>query len=167
MNSSEAKKIPHRVIKADTSLQVKVGTGPLNAETIKQCQDIIDNFDEDFAPEAAKFLNALKQAIANARQNDAKDSETLNALTTPVMQLKANASLFGYQLIGNLANIMLSFLESIKSIDNDVIDIIEAHQKTISLIVLKQLKGDGGATGKIMEQELQQACNRYYSKRSR
>ena len=82
-----------------------------------------------------------------------------------VMQLKANAAVFRYTLIGNLANIMLGFLESVRTIDGDVIEIVAAHERTLSVIVIKKIEGDGGTNGKLLEEELQNACKRYLNKK--
>jgi hypothetical protein len=79
--------------------------------------------------------------------------------------LKANATTFKYTLIGNLANIMLSFLETIVVMDKDAIEIVGAHHNTLHMIIVRKLRGDGGEAGRQITLELQQACDRYYNKR--
>ncbi|MCB1531787.1 MAG: hypothetical protein KDJ35_02845, partial [Alphaproteobacteria bacterium] len=64
------------------------------------------------------------------------------------------------------ANVMLSFLEAVKELDEDVVRIVEAHHKTLSAIVIKKMQGDGGQAGKLMEDELRAACKRYFSKKA-
>jgi hypothetical protein len=81
------------------------------------------------------------------------------------MELKANAATFRYSLIGNLANIMLSFLESLTVMDKDAIEIVKAHHSTLHMIIVRKMTGDGGEGGKQLQKELQQACDRYYHKR--
>jgi hypothetical protein len=154
-----------KVIKASTNLQTKVGTGPLDEKTIERCQDVMDNNDVDFAPLAMEYLNKLEEAITAVKSGSLSMKENVQAMTAPVMQLKANATTFKYSLIGNLANVMLSFLEGIKEIDGDVIAIVGAHHQTLKAIVLKKMSGDGGATGRVMEEELKGACARYFSKK--
>jgi len=94
-------------------------------------------------------------------------SEIKAILTAPVMELKANAAIFKYALIGNMANIMLSFLETITQMDNDAVEIVKAHHNTLHMIVVKKMSGDGGAGGKMLLQELQQACDRYYQRKAK
>lgn len=154
-----------KVYKANKMLQAKVGKGPLDERTVEKCQQVMDNNDVEFAPLAMEYLNKLEEAINSAKQSDTDMAATVNAMTAPVMQLKANATTFKYNLIGNLANVMLSFLEGIKEIDNDAIEIVAAHHRTLTAIVLKKMKGDGGAAGAQMEDELKGACKRYFSKR--
>ena len=154
-----------RVHKASNLLQAKVGTGKIDEGTVERCQNIMDNNDVEFAPVAKEFLDKLSSAIQEARKDDADKDAAVKSITEPVMQLKANAAMFKYHLVGNLANVMLSFLEAVKELDNDVIEIVSAHHQTLSAIVIKQMKGDGGAHGKEMEQELKGACARYFGKR--
>lgn len=157
----EEKKQP-RVIKANYMLQAKIGSGPLDEKVVARCQQVMDENDVDFAPLAKEFLDKLKTAIEQAKTGELSLEQSVQAMTQPVMELKANAAIFKYSLIGNLANVMLSFLEAIKKMDPTVIDIVDAHHKTLTAIVNNKMKGDGGATGKKLEQELKDACKRYF-----
>ncbi|MCD8498229.1 MAG: hypothetical protein LRZ85_09310 [Alphaproteobacteria bacterium] len=161
MESKKAK-----VIKANYELQQRVGTGTLDEEKVAECEKIIQENNIDFAPMATDFLNKLAQAIQFAKSPDVDLVQAKQKMTQPVMELKANAAIFKYDLIGTLANVMLSFLEAVKTIDKTVIDIVEAHHKTLSIIVLKKMSGDGGEAGKLFEQELKEACKRYFTKAS-
>lgn len=154
-----------RIIKANYVLQAKVGSGPLDNKVVEKCQKVIDNNDVDFAPLAKEFLDRLATAISRAHNDNANTSEIIQEMSQPVMQLKANAALFKYDLIGKLANVMLSFLESVKTIDKTVIEIVDAHHKTLSAIILKKMMGDGGSYGIQLEQELKDACVRYLQKK--
>lgn len=155
-----------KVHKADTILQQRVGTGPLDEQVVEKCQKVMDENKVDFKPLANEYLDKLHEAIEIAKKGEVSKFEATQGITTPVMQLKANASTFRYNLIGNLANVMLSFLESIKDLDDDAITIVEAHHQTLKAIVTKEISGDGGPVGKQMEEELKSACKRYFSKRA-
>lgn len=162
MIDMEEKKSQPRVIKANYVLQAKVGSGPLDEKKITECQKVMDNNEVDFAPLAEEFLNKLKIAINEAKSGEIGLEEAKQSMTQPVMELKANAATFKYDLIGNLANVMLSFLEAIKSLDKTVIEIVDAHHKTLTAIIHTKMKGDGGSNGKQLEQELKDACKRYF-----
>jgi len=85
-------------------------------------------------------------------------------LIKPIMELKANGGMFKYDLVGKLAGIMLSFLEHISEFNSDALEIINAHEKTLSLIIAKTMNGNGGDLGKTLITELEGACDRYYRK---
>lgn len=166
MTDTEAANKKIKVHKADLQLQTKIGTGPLDERTVERCQKVMDTNKVDFTPLAMEYLDKLEKATTAAKSADPITSEHIQAITTPVMQLKANATTFHYNLIGNLANVMLSFLESIQKLDGDAISIVQAHHQTLKAIVLKKITGDGGAVGKQMEEELKGACKRYFAKRT-
>lgn len=165
MNAPPPQQKDVTILRANKSLQAKVGAGPLDERVVERCQKVMDSNTVDFAPLALEYLGKLEEAIALARNGSIDMKQAVHDMTAPVMQLKANASTFKYTLIGSLANIMLSFLEAIKEMDSDVIAIVNAHHQTLKAIVLKKMTGDGGAVGKTMEEELKGACARYFSKK--
>lgn len=159
---SEEKKV--KIIKATHMLRIKVGAGGLDEELIGQCQDILDKNEVDFTPMALNYLAELREAMQNIKDRDIFIKDPLQSLTKPVMQLKANAAPFKYDLVGRLATIMLNFLETIKTVDEDVLKIIDAHHKTLSAIIYNKIQGDGGELGREMEDELKAVCARYLAK---
>ncbi len=154
-----------RIYKASKMLQQKVGAGPLNEDDIERMQMAMDSNNVDFAPLGQKFLDELAAALKRARTEDIHFEEKKKIITAPVMQLKANAAIFHYHMVGNLANVMLSFLEAIKDMDKDALDIVAAHHTSLNAILLKRMSGDGGEMGDLMVSELKDACARYYAKK--
>jgi hypothetical protein len=146
-------------------LKMKAGSGGLPQQTIAKAQNFMDNYKIDFRPEAEKLnqnLEAASKAIMKAVNENAPCDK--DQLIVPVMQLKANAGQFKYQLISDVADICLQFLESLETYDLEVLDIVRAHQKTIHIIIESDLKGDGGKNGFQLVEELHKACQRYYKK---
>jgi hypothetical protein len=163
MNNDNKKK--PTITKANMKLQMKVGKGPLDENTVKPAQNVIDKNDVDFGPLGLEILKKLENALLAASDPSISMDKVKAILTAPVMELKANAAIFKYGLIGNLANIMLHFLETIVSLDSDAVDIVRAHHKTLQMIVVRKMAGDGGDTGKMLTAELQGVCDRYYNKK--
>ena len=164
MEPDNPEKKEARVIKASGLLQAKVGTGPMDERVVERCQQVIDTNTVDFAPLGKQYLDRLAAAVAQARSNPG-DAQATQNMTEPVMQLKAHAATFHYPLVGQLANIMLAFLENIRALDTDVLDIVAAHHQTLSAIITKNMRGDGGAHGLQLQKELQGACQRYFEKK--
>ncbi len=156
-----------RTIKASRLLQAKVGVGPLvDEKLITRSQKLIDGNEVDFAPMAQEYLSLLQTAIDEAKKPGRDDKIVLDELVNAVMQIKANATMFDYDLMGGLANVMLNFLETLEAIDNDVIDIVEAHQKTQQMVIGNKMKGGGGEFGRTVTAELKDACKRYFAKKA-
>lgn len=156
-----------RVIKANRLLQSKVGTGQINEKQIAQCQKLIDDVDIGFEEIAHSLLDDLKKAVANARRNHATEDnqDLIDRMTAPIMQIKGQAGMFHYELLGDLSGVTLNFLESVDDIDKHVIEIMEAQCKTVDAILKSRLKGSGGKQGETLRQELYDACERYFTKK--
>lgn len=154
-----------RIIKANYMLQAKVGKGPLDERVVKKMEEVMQQNTIDFYPLAMEYLDDLKNAIEKTRNGEYDHKQAAEEFTTPVMEIKSNAATFKYDLVGRLANVMMTFLESFDEIDEDVIDIVEAHHKTLTAIISKRMSGDGGQSGKILEDELKAACARYKAKK--
>ena len=153
------------IIKANYRLQQKVGMGPLDQKVVEQCQTVIDKNEVDFVPLGLSILKKLEDALSRANDVSINMDQMKAILIEPVMELKANATTFKYTLIGNLANIMLNFLETITVLDKGAVEIVRAHHNSLHMIVVRKMSGDGGAGGKMLVDELQQACTRYYNKK--
>lgn len=162
MSDENQKPLVH---KANYQLQKRIGKGPIDAKALERAQSMIEEAADDFEPLAMTFLSKLKVAIDKAQKDEGSVEDQIKNMTSPVMELKANAKMFKYDLVSSLANIMLGFLETIDKLDKDAIDIVAAHQQTLQLIVMKKMTGDGGEHGQLFQRELRDAVQRYFSKR--
>ncbi len=165
MTSSEQKTPKARIISANYDLQNRVGAGPLDEKKVQRAEEVIQNNTVDFKPMALGFLQELIDGTNTAKQSDLPLKDRLAAMTRPVMNLKANAGMFGYTLVTKLTNVMLGFLEHIDDLDKDAVEIVAAHHATLTLIVTRSMKGDGGPDGDALVKELTEACKRYYSRK--
>ena len=153
-----------KVRKASKELQMKAGTGNVPDKSIEKAETAIEVNKQDFKPMAVDYLKRLRKAVEQAR-HDAQDGQAcLHAMAAAVMDLKANASMFDYQCVTDLAGIMLNFLETIEQPDAEVVEIVDAHRKTLEAIIAREMTGTGGRQGKLLQKELQGAINRYYKK---
>lgn len=150
------------VIRANYLLKAKVGSGTIDPIMIKRCQEIIDGNTFDFSPIAQELLINLADTIRKTKSLEISEKEAVHRMILSVMQLKANASIFHYELVGNLALIMLGFLEGLIKLDDTAIEIVAAHHRTLHTIITKKMKGNGGNHGRMLEKELKNACSRYY-----
>ena len=156
-----------KIIKATQDLQIKAGSGEIEASRIKRAEETIEMNTHDFVPTAEEFLKRLESGIRTARTGVGTEADLIAGMTRPVMELKANAQMFKYDLVSILANVMLGFLEHIQGLDKDAIDIVDAHHKTLSLIIHKRMKGDSGSNGALLKMELEDAVQRYFIKLAR
>ncbi len=156
-------------VKASTDLINKTGADKLDEAAIEKSQDVIDQNKTVFPPIAIGFLNQLKDTLDKARDTplDQQSGYLHEDLTLPIMQLKANARIFKYDLVGNLSDILLAFLENINEIDPVIIEILESQRKTLSHLVNYGLDDSVNKTSEDFETEVKALCNRYMKARTK
>jgi hypothetical protein len=155
-----------KFIKPPNRLKQKVGQGGIDESLLVKADDFIKEAPIDFKPLAEELLKDLKQTVNIARQSKTNDAKKLanDNLSNAIMQLKASGGMFRYQLISDIAALALHFLESIEQLNDDALQVIEVHEKTIQVIVQNGLSGNGGSEGYALVKELEKACQRYYKK---
>lgn len=154
------------LISPPNEIKQKVGSGGLDETVLAKAQEMLESNTEDFAPVAAGLMEAMNDAIQNARSGAAKGEPAIEALIYPAMQLKAQGGMFKYPLVTEICNILVNFLETVTDLDKDVLDIATAHRRAVHAVIAGKIQGDGGKTGKELKDALMDACNRYYRSRA-
>lgn len=160
----EMKTAKPRFINPPNRLKAKVGDGGIPSGLLNQGQEFIETNPINFEPYAHEFLRRIEEAMNAVRKADTMTPQLHDQLNQPVMELKANGGMFQYYLVSMIADVVLQFLENVENIDEDALDIVKAHNKTLVTILNSRLKGDGGREGAALTKELLDACTRYYKK---
>ncbi len=155
-----------KITKASYALQDKAGKGEIDPILIIRADRFIEENTEDFTPLALEQMARMARVLERIKLNEHRIPEAIQELVGPVMQLKANGRFFKYDLITSLAEMMLSFLESIDRLDDDVVALVDTHLASVQLIIARKIKGNGGADGKLLLKELEDAIRRYNKKRA-
>lgn len=145
-------------------LKARVGSGGIDEKKIEAAQTAIEKADIDFLPMAQKFLEQWIEATNEISSSPDKFQESIERLIYPVMQIKANGGMFRYNLLSNVADIALQFLEEIETFDADVLKVVRAHENAVRVILANKMTGDGGRQGQELINELDKACQRYFKK---
>lgn len=151
-------------IKPPNRLKSKIGSGGLDEAILEKAQALLESNTVDFQPQAEIHLEALESAINDYKTGRKKGEYAVEALIFPAMQLKSKGSMFGYPLITDIGQNLVNFLEVVIRLDDDAIDIISAHKKTMHMVATGRITGPGGKQGEALLQELHQACGRYFGK---
>lgn len=162
--SKEAKK--PRFINPPNRLKAKVGIGGIDERLLDKAQNYIKTVEINFKPTAKQLLdeaiNSFKDLAAAQTQN--AKNKARDDLASSIMQIKANGGMFGYQLMGEIAASALHFIEHCANVNQDAMNVVDVHLKSMHLILANNLKGDGGQEGYALVKELEKACTRYYKK---
>lgn len=152
---------PGKLVVPENNLKQKVGNGGFSAATLAKAQDNLDKNDIDFRPMATDYVTSLGGMITDIRAGTIKPEEAIDAVMFPVMQLRAQGSLFKYPSITKISHILIDCLETVKSIDKDVLELVEGYKKSVQAMIALQLKDDANPAVKELCTALGDACGRY------
>lgn len=149
-------------------LKNKIGNGGLSEDILSKAQALLENNTIEFGPLGEMYLDSIMKGIEQARTPaaGADQEKIIEAILIPAMQLKSNGGMFHYNLVTQIGDLFIRFLESIATIDTDAFEIIIAFHTTLRAIILGRIKGDGGQRGEALQQALVDACHRYFDKAS-
>lgn len=154
-----------RFFKANKVLQAKVGTGALDPAVLQKMQTYMDDFTADVDDLLRAQLEIAQTETANASSSAGYEPEQfLPKLANAIMQLKAIGSMFGHKTIGELAAVTLAFLDTAQRLDPDALEIVEAHNRAVNVVLNAGTQGINAATGMVLSSELQAAVVRYMQK---
>lgn len=142
-------------------LKSKIGSGGIDEQRLARAEKLIEEGDIGFPEYILQQREILLESIAVV----SKETDTaLEQLLLPVMSLKAHGKMFGYNLVSELSIDVLHLLEHIKVLNQDSLDILAVYERLLKTIADKELKADGGSVGKVIADELNAACERYFDK---
>lgn len=153
-----------RKIKASVALQQKVGTGKIDEKAVEKAQAVMSENKVDFTPLALPQIELLQEAIKNAK-GGREDEELMNDITLPIMNLKANAATFNYPIISEICGTVLTFLEHVGKIDDEVIVIVDNLCKAVMVIVSQKITDKENPVAVGLIKEFKDVCKRYMEKR--
>lgn len=146
-------------------LKQKLGSGGISEATLVKAQQALEDNTTDFRPFATVLLTLLDNAIEHARKPTSESEPAIEAMIYPAVQLKAQGAMFHFPLVTDLSDILVSFLETVTGVDEDVLEIVVAHKTAISAVISNNMTGSGGAQGKELRDSLTDVCIRYYKLR--
>lgn len=155
-----------RFFKADYELQKKVGTGTLDPNTVSKVQTYLDSVQADITPELRAHLDAINLALAEARKVNYEREAFLPQILKPLMDTKSLGGMYHEMMICRISSFVLTFLEDVRKLDNDVIDIVTAYTKVAKLMMDLKIKDETNPHGQSFLSEIRNACKRYYDKQS-
>lgn len=144
-------------------IKVKVGSGGLDESRLDRADKYINQTDIGFNKTALTYVEKIEDLIEviHASKSEKMPEELANIF----MEIKATGGMFQYQLLSKIAGIALHFLENTRAeINEDIFHVIQANTKALRAAIAVNIKGEGGAKGAALVQELQNASARYFEK---
>lgn len=153
-----------RFYKADLALQQKIGTGPLDPTAVARMQDYLDSVQVDITPRLRELLNTLETAITQAAPVAYDRDAFLPGISRPLMEIKSESGMFHEMMVCRVSSFVLTFLEDVRKLDRDVLDIISAYVKVARMLLDLKIQDEKNPVGQSCLSEIRNATKRYYDK---
>ncbi|MFP4314443.1 MAG: hypothetical protein ACLFR0_08980 [Alphaproteobacteria bacterium] len=153
-----------KIVKPKNTLKEKVGDGGFNPESIKRAQTTIEENVVDFKPIATHYLGEIKKALSDEKTR-ANPEVLYGQLLDQLTQLRAQGAMFQYPAITLLTDTVVDLLDSLKSVDKTILEIIHAYEQSAMILLAKGIKSDQDKTCQILSKELNMVCSKYKEKK--
>ena len=139
-----------QVIKPPNTLAVKASkvTGSSIADKLDQAEAKIAEFGKDFPKWGLDEIEKIESALAAVRQLPENQDELIGNIYGQAMDLTSQAGGFGFTLITEIGNSLKNFTESRQDASAREIDIIAAHVDALRVVLVQNIRGDGGKVGR-------------------
>ena len=130
-------------------LKAKTGSGKVKLDTdaIQRAESAIEKIGQDFPNRAQTDLDEMEKALGAARQNPQQQEDYLMQIFRRAMELKGQGGSFGYDLITQVGDSLKKFTEGRSEAKTRDIEIIAAHVNAMRVVMVKDIRGDGGEIG--------------------
>ncbi len=142
----------------------KVGSGGIAPDRLRKAQNFIENTKVDFRPYAKEILREIEKTLSRYEKGNLPVREAMEQMISLVMQIKANGGMFRYEMVSEIAEGLLTFLEKIGGLNADGVTIVRMYLYALQSITVNAMTGGGGREGRSLVKELEYACERYAKK---
>ncbi len=134
----------------NTLLKAKTGRGEVKPDrkAIRRGEAAIEKVGQDFPKWAQGDFDEMDRALAAARKDPERQGEYLMQIFRISMELKGQGGSFGYTLISEIGDSLKKFTESRKEASPRDVEIIAAHVNAMRVVMVENIKGDGGEVGR-------------------
>lgn len=136
-----------QVINPPNLLKQKVGSGGLDANSIKKAEKVFDSlrgeFEEIAKGDVAKLALAAAALLGNP--NDIKKRQEVYMLSH---ELRGQGGSYGYPLVTRFGDQLCRYLDATDMLDAKTLIIVKAAADAIAVVINNKVSGDGGETGR-------------------
>lgn len=136
------------------TLKEKVGEIKLDPNLLKRAEAAMETFQSentDWGEDEVRKLMAAWTALSQAPTDDDK----VDGVFAESHEIRGQAATFGYPLLTEIGSSLCRFIEGVpRPLDTEGLKCVQAHVEAMVMIVGSGLRGDGGAAGAKLTQEL-------------
>ena len=140
-----------QVIRPPQTLQNKVdkgGPGAVDLDALAKAEDVIANLADDYLTWVQEDLARLEAAYAEMEKGEGDPKELLDNVFQIAHDMKGQGGSFGYDLMTAIGDQLCRLVEKMDKITPREVGMVRVHIDAMRVIIVKELKGDGGEEGR-------------------
>lgn len=104
--------------------------------------------------------NRLTSTFDASTERSGERPDQIKALNAIAFELKGLGSMFGYQLVSSISDLIFQMTKPDSPVTEDVLDVIGLQVDAIALIIRERREGDGGESGRALVGSLKEAMGK-------
>jgi hypothetical protein len=146
-------------IEVENSLRGKIGAnvslGQLfSQDRIKECEQLIAAAHNDFLREARDMLGVMTRLYDDAAAEPKEMGDIMGHIAQCAFSVKALCENLGFSLGFEVARSLYDYGTRMKQFDAAKLVVIRKHLDVLAVVLGDEMKGDGGALGREMQDSL-------------
>ena len=140
-----------QVIRPPQTLQNKVdkgGPGAVDLDALAKAEDVIANLADDYLTWVQEDLARLEAAYAEMEKGEGDPKELLDNVFQIAHDMKGQGGSFGYDLMTAIGDQLCRLVEKMDQVTPREVGMVRVHIDAMRVIIVKELKGDGGDEGR-------------------
>ena len=147
------------MIDPPNTLKSKVGVGgpgAVDPETLKRAEQVISDLADNYLEWAHEDMAKLQAAFEELKVAEGDQTEQIAKVFQVSHDMKGQGGSFGYDLITIIGNGLCRYLEDRHEVGPAEMEAINLHVGSIQVVLMKEIKGDGGEVGAQLLKGLEQ-----------
>ena len=144
------------------TIKDKVGSGGIDPARIEKADSLIEEKTQNFSEIADIYIPMLEENINKAGTKELNDTQAFEMILHPAVQLKSHGSMYHFPLVTEVGGMLINFLEVIKELDKNALEVTGAYAIALKAITTQQIKQKDDPQGRQLVKALQDASVRYF-----
>lgn len=148
------------------ALKEKVGgsdksTGQLPLAVLEEADEMLGRDADTFKDWMVNYLRSIIQACRKASSVPLRGRSAMRIKINELAhELRGQGGIFGYQLVSEAAEMLFQITAEGNKLDDDALQLVQAHLDLMNRVFIDDITGDGGATGQVLLGELREQVAR-------
>jgi chemotaxis protein histidine kinase CheA len=137
------------------------GRGGLTPQMLEAAEKVLEKHAVEYVSRGRAQIDGLYALFEGAREDEEGRTESFQEMYRQSHDVRGLGATFGYTLVTEIASSLCSFIEGLPEIDEEAMDVVQAHIEALRGLLANDIKGDGGKIGREIAGGLAQAVAQF------